>query len=1228
MADSRFGRLLAELGLDADDFEKELSRVERLVRVQTRSLTRHFQGTSGAIKALVSGLATREVFQAARDFEQIEGALRVATGSAQGAAREYGFVRQEAERLGLALRTAAKDYGSLSAAARGTALAGQETRNIFVGIAEASTALRLSADQTSGALTAIEQIISKGKVSAEELRGQLGERLPGAFQLAARSIGVTTAQLDEMLKKGELTAERLLPALSRELSRTFGPQAAEAARGTVAELNRFQTVLFELEVEFARAGFVEGLTEGLRGFREALADEEIRQGLRDLSSLIGAVGASAAGAIEFIVEYREEILKLGGALKGAQIGARFGPTGAVAGALLGAAAGDAIAQSLRSERERIEQEIASLESLRQALGPAIFDQEHGRRLDTARLQLSELEAAADAALLALLDLPRAMDDGADAAGNLGGEAGTTADELKAAAKEADALRKVVQRLAEESRKAAEERAKAAASIGEVFQGVADEIRQLQVDEVTFQFEQAERQVRDLAEAAGFSAEQTAALVSNLSELYADLGEAVAAAEQANLDDASQRERELALQQPFLNAAENIQREFANTFTEIFRNGVSSFEDIEDAAKDIFARLAGELVSLGVTRGAQGLLDSLLGGAGVSGVGGVGGIVPSLLGQLGDLLTGQPLQGPATQGGVGPQPTTGILGLLSNNLGSVASIAGVLGLGAYGISDASKGQHDLGLYASILGAGALGGPYGLAAAGIAIAGLAGTASITNATTGDRNQREKGQIQTVALFDPFIALILKNYLKEFGGGRTGVARLVTSANPTDPAFSIYNDQPLSAASPFGFVGLDAAAKQALPDNANLVGAVAEFDAAVASLLSQRQIAIATEALQSIEAVPIFAEQSFSNNDFGRLIANRANIILRGLLESSSLPISTDLDSIVNPATGQTIFSGNTSPEAVFAELQGFIGGLRELEDGIRQLGGESITQAEQSIRGLEDLFQRLAPLAGTFGVELSFLEETFQQGLDALRTDFESDIELALLGITDPLAAALAEQAKVAEQRLREAEELGASILLVEQLNAAERERIIRQFAEQANGAIRGLLEQLTGTTASPLAGETVLANALSSFREAVSAATTDLDAREDVARLAANLYDIARQQFASSSAFFDIYEEIQSSLEGLLGTPFSGTTAPLDDFDTSAIDQQAGGVSVDESGETAVRAALRDAADQQAERDRKRDALLARIADAVEGTEANTGDAAESARKRAFLLESLRTLTAA
>jgi hypothetical protein len=97
-------------------------------------------------------------------------------------------------------------------------------------------------------------MISKGNVQAEELRGQLGERLPGAFQIAARAMGKTTQELNKMLDNGEVLASELLPALAREIRQTFGSGVPDAVDSAQAALGRFQTAWFELEAALYGAG--------------------------------------------------------------------------------------------------------------------------------------------------------------------------------------------------------------------------------------------------------------------------------------------------------------------------------------------------------------------------------------------------------------------------------------------------------------------------------------------------------------------------------------------------------------------------------------------------------------------------------------------------------------------------------------------------------------------------------------------------------------------------------------------------------------------------------------------------------------------------------------------------------------------------------------------------------------------------------------------------------------
>lgn len=188
-----------------------------------------------AYKAIDIG---KEFAAAGLAAERMAIGLQSALGSLDAAAGAEKYLRAESERLGLAFTDQIKSYVSLSAAAKGTAMEGENTRKIFSAVAEASVALGLRAEETSGALVAIQQMMSKGTVSAEELRGQLGERLPGAFNVAARAMGVTTQELGKMLEQGEIVAADFLPKLARALSEEYGPAAARAADSTQAAVTR------------------------------------------------------------------------------------------------------------------------------------------------------------------------------------------------------------------------------------------------------------------------------------------------------------------------------------------------------------------------------------------------------------------------------------------------------------------------------------------------------------------------------------------------------------------------------------------------------------------------------------------------------------------------------------------------------------------------------------------------------------------------------------------------------------------------------------------------------------------------------------------------------------------------------------------------------------------------------------------------------------------------------
>ncbi len=291
-------------------FKKQINASMRAAKQLDHGLA----GMAGKFSAIFGGISTvafsKSIWDAGVAMQSMNNGFKAITGSAEAAGREIDFVRQTSDDMGLNFQSAVNAYKSLAAAARGTALEGKDARDIFLGISEASTVLGLSADQTSGALNAISQMISKGNVQAEELRGQLGERLPGAFQLAAKAMGVTTQELDKMLKNGQVAATDLLPKLAQALHDLYGKAAIDQSDGAIQALNRFQNAWFDLKAGIAESGFLDVATGRIKDLTVAMNDPAVKERIVELSSNFFKL---ADAVIQFSINHGEAMAKVAGA---------------------------------------------------------------------------------------------------------------------------------------------------------------------------------------------------------------------------------------------------------------------------------------------------------------------------------------------------------------------------------------------------------------------------------------------------------------------------------------------------------------------------------------------------------------------------------------------------------------------------------------------------------------------------------------------------------------------------------------------------------------------------------------------------------------------------------------------------------------------------------------------------------------------------------------------------
>jgi tape measure domain-containing protein len=267
------GSVLIKFEADTAKFRAELAKVSGSmegVREDTRKTTQTLTGFRNIMVGLVGIQAARSIGSLALQLDSLEKGFRFAMGSAEAAGQELAYVRQVADQLGVEFVSTAQQYAGLAAAAKGTALEGQKVRDIFYGITAAASAMGKSSADTAGILNAVQQMMSKGTVSAEELRGQMGERMWGAFQQAAQAIGLTTKELGKQLELGNVMADQMLPLLADRMLDLA--EAAGTGTGAQAALNRLSNAWVDLQQKFFESGGTEmatGLMEELtRQMRE------------------------------------------------------------------------------------------------------------------------------------------------------------------------------------------------------------------------------------------------------------------------------------------------------------------------------------------------------------------------------------------------------------------------------------------------------------------------------------------------------------------------------------------------------------------------------------------------------------------------------------------------------------------------------------------------------------------------------------------------------------------------------------------------------------------------------------------------------------------------------------------------------------------------------------------------------------------------------------------------
>ncbi|EBV4046871.1 tape measure protein [Salmonella enterica subsp. enterica] len=273
--------------LGNEAFNRELAKLNQSLREtlskfnKTTSKNNHSENASNSLDVLATSAikagtaiysfqtaleAYKKVMEVGLKKEASQRAAQFVLGD-EGAKRATDFVKNLANNTGVDQIETLSSFAKFSAGA-GDMNADQK-ESLFSNVIGTSRLMGLSTDEINGILKAFEQMASKGKIQAEELRGQLGDRMAGAFQLFARSLGMTTEQLDAAMKNGKVLSKDVLPKVSAEMGRMI-----DKAGGWEKIINSTQTQLGRLSNSWNNnlALMFDGSQEGLTDFTRSLTN--------------------------------------------------------------------------------------------------------------------------------------------------------------------------------------------------------------------------------------------------------------------------------------------------------------------------------------------------------------------------------------------------------------------------------------------------------------------------------------------------------------------------------------------------------------------------------------------------------------------------------------------------------------------------------------------------------------------------------------------------------------------------------------------------------------------------------------------------------------------------------------------------------------------------------------------------------------------------------------------
>jgi tape measure domain-containing protein len=247
--------------------------------------------------------------KSASDIAQLQRGLALASIDANDFATAQQAIAQSSSTLAIPLEQVYRQFTQLRVNTKEYGMSIKETQEIFEGVVLAVSSVGGSMEDVDGAMRAVVQIFSKGKVQAEELRGQLGERFPGAVVKFAQANKMSFEELQVALEQGKVTVGDFVE-FAKKNYQDYAKFSEQIATAPEFAGRRLEKAMSDMQIAIgsalgpAGAAFQDFATEAIKSITDFVTENRglIIQVGKDFSVIFSGIANAASTMGQMIMK--------------------------------------------------------------------------------------------------------------------------------------------------------------------------------------------------------------------------------------------------------------------------------------------------------------------------------------------------------------------------------------------------------------------------------------------------------------------------------------------------------------------------------------------------------------------------------------------------------------------------------------------------------------------------------------------------------------------------------------------------------------------------------------------------------------------------------------------------------------------------------------------------------------------------------------------------------------